>query len=218
MKRLKNRVRLYIIIALLIFSFSTVSYLHYVQIRTATSLDVYFSNQAETFVERLKLTVWGNTSRGKNILNTFNKEEFSVITPRLLMLNGKRHYFYNSKILESASSGAMVKYVGQFTIYIGLYHSSELNDVNHRRIVSYMDFSIPEDEFIHILIDELVSRYWEGKFFIEGEASIQEERDAWNAAEEAVKAYYNNNKYFVRVHSSQPPGYGPSSDKYIKIQ
>ena len=210
MKRLKNRVRLYITIALLIFSFSTVSYLHYAQIRTATSLDVYFSNQAETFIERLKLTVWGNTSRGKIILNTFNKEEFSVITPRLLMIKGERHYLYNSNILESASSGAMIKYVGQFTIYIGLYHSSELNDVSDRRIVSYMEFAIPEDE--------LVSRYWEGKFFIEGEASIQEERDAWNAAEEAVKAYYNDSKYFVGVHSSQPPGYGPSSDKYIKIQ
>ena len=58
-----------------------------------------------------------------------------------------------------------------------------------------MDYAIPEDEFIHILIDELVSRYWGGVFFVDGEAPVQEEQDAWRASEEAVKAYYYDSSY-----------------------
>ena len=75
-----------------------------------------------------------------------------------------------------------------------------------------------QDEFIHVLIDELASRVQRGAYFVNGEASNQEEIDAWNAAEEAVKAYYGDNGHYVMGMSSEPPTYGEDNKFYREIQ
>jgi hypothetical protein len=182
-----------------------------------TNLDEYYDKSAYLVVERLKQTEWGRSYRGKMILSAYRHGELRVIVPHKIVINGHEYYSFENSILNSSASGMLEKSQGMYRIYIGLYHVSELKHKNVR-LLRYADYVIPEDEFIHILIDELLSRYQLGTFFINGEASHQEELDAWEAAEEAVKAYYDDENYKVNGLSSSPPKYGPDNPYYIQVR
>ena len=211
-KSFRCRVRFYVILLLSILSMSTYFFVFYQRADYQSSVDIYYATKARRIIEDLKNTEWGKGDRGQKILGSFKEKELRIAMPKLVYINNKKHYTYDRDIVEGPSCGLTLKNKGVFTIYISTYHLSELSE--NRKIIVYADSGIPEDEFISILVDELLSRYWEGKYFVDGEASIQEEIDAWNASEEAVKAYYRDDNYKVNYHSGQPPSYGPSNPSY----
>lgn len=213
----KTKVRFYTFVSLLVATILTTVYLNFIKTDDSTTVDHHYAKNAELIVDQLKMTQWGKTSRGKKILSAFHIEEVRIITPFKVTVNGNDHYAYRHDIIGSASSGAMVKEHGQYQILIGVYHIKDLSS-SEKRLIRYMDYAIPEDEFIHILVDELTSRRLEGMYFVDGEASQEEELDAWRASEEAVKAYYGDPSYQIKEFSHSCPKYGPSNEKYQEIQ
>jgi hypothetical protein len=214
--KFKTKVRFYTFITLLSATILTTIYLSFIKTDNSTTLDHHYGKSAELIVERLSLTDWGRTSRGRKILSAFHLDEIRIVVPHSIQVNDKIYYQYDDDVINSASSGAMVKYQGSYTIYIGVYHISEIQ--NKSQLIRYMDYAIPEDEFIHVLIDELLSRHQRGVYFVDGEASWQEEIDAWNASEEAVRSYYSDDHYQVDGMSHAFPKYGPITDNYIEVK
>jgi hypothetical protein len=212
-----TKVRVYVFGFLIIAASFTSYYLNAIKHDDRNEIDRFFGDQAEFVVQKLKKTDWGKTSRGRKVLSAFRTEEIRVIWPARIRVGEHSHYYINSDFVNGASSGVMTIENGIYRIYIGIYHESEIK-VRRTRIIQKGEYVMPEDEFVHVLVDELVSRAQRGLYFVHGEASKQEELDAWNAAEEAVKAYYNNPYYFVDGLSASPPKYGPNNPFYRKIQ
>ena len=212
----KTKIRTCVFGFLLLSGISIYFYTGLLNVDDRTSVDKYYGEQAEEIVKKLKKTDWGKSSRGKKILNAFATSEIRIITPSKIMYKDKEYSIYEGKILNSPAEGMMAIERGVFRIYISVYDENDLDiDV---KTIDYMNYKIPEDEFIHILIDELLSRHQRGYFFIDGEASRQEEEDAWLAAEEAVKAFYDDDSYSVRGLSHGFPNYGPNNIFYMMVR
>jgi len=193
-------------------------YTGFLNVDDRTSLDNFYADRSEYIVNKLKETEWGKTSRGKKILRSFDRTELRFITPQKMVTNnGIIYYSYENSVLNGPAEGMMAIEQGVFRIYISLYN---INDKSLRKDVKtfdYLEFSIPEDELVHILVDELLSRYHAGNFFVDGEASVQEEQDAWRASEEALQAYYDDPEYKIGFSFSEPK-YGASNIFYRKVE
>ena len=214
----RNKVRFYTSLLLIISGVTIIFYTSILNVDDRTTVDKFYGNEAKTLIESLKNTEWGNSSRGRKILSAFREEEIRVVTPTEIRINSSSHYTYDNGILSGPAEGMMSVEKGVFRIHISLYNKYDDSSIPNGKTIEFMDFSISEDEFIHILVDELLSRHQRGYFFVEGEASEQEEMDAWLAAEEAVKAYYRNENYSVIGLSNSSPRYGPDNRLYIKVR
>jgi hypothetical protein len=214
----KNKVRFYVALGLGIAGVIILIYTSFLNVDDRTNVDKFYGSEATRIVKELKNTKWGKSSRGRKILAAYREKEIRIITPKKIKHNENVYYSYEDDVLLGPAEGMMAIEQGVFRIYISVYNKNDGSLKEGVKTIDFMEFRIPEDEFIHILVDELLSRHQRGFFFVDGEASWQEEIDAWEAAEESVQAYYNDENYVVYGFSQMPPNYGPDNDFYMRVR
>jgi hypothetical protein len=170
----------------------------------------YFRSECLVITERLIAQNWHGEC-GNKILSNSIAIEFEL--PYMLKVGNSVHHTYKEK--EFFGGGEGIYLVGPpEKIKISLYPITEL-DSYEKDVLRYGSYGIKRSELVHILIDELVSASMKGEQFINGEASKQEELEAWRLAESALCCFYNHR---VKIPASySKPQYGPNNPNYRSV-
>jgi hypothetical protein len=213
-----------IISLLIIFSLSFLAYYYYTP--TRGEVQDYFRKECEIINKRLLAQKWYGEC-GEKILKNNVAIEFEI--PHMVKAGRRVLYVYEDEDFHSGGEGMYISGPPE-RIKISLYHINELTNqktyVNiggekvlgtfiPNDILSYGNYGIPRSELLHVLIDELVSASMEGKQFVNGSASKQEELNAWILAENALKTFYGN-KMEIPASFSKPQ-YGPNNTSYVEV-
>ena len=200
--KVKVRISYFLIIILLSIGVKNVYFPSQDQIQKS------FRSECEVIIDRLIAQRWQGDS-GLKILNSRKDIILKFDLPEMVRSGNRISHKY--RYFWTGGEGMFV--VGPpKVIIISLYPKRRLEG---NSILSYGGYGIDRDELIHVLIDELVSASMGGEQFVDGEASCQEEREAWELAEDALDFFHG--KDIVIPASFSPPVYGVDNKNYISV-
>lgn len=179
---------------------------------------IHFLNEVDTIKTRLIERKWLGEC-GEKILK--NKIRITFSLPKKKKVGNRIVFIYDEDYFNDGGEGIYFSKPND-EIKISLYQKkqfyakfkSQLENIKKNDIIQYGDYCILRAELIHVLIDELVSASMEGKQFIDGGASRQEEFEAWYLAEKALKSFYKNSDKIFYFNYSKP-NYGKDNFNYI---
>lgn len=170
----------------------------------------YFRSECKVITDRLIAQNWYGKC-GNKILSNSITIEFEL--PHMIKVGNTISHTYNEKDFFGGGEGMYL--VGPpEKIKISLYPIVDLNSQG-KDVLRYGSYGIKRSELVHVLVDELVSASMKGEQFINGEASKQEELEAWRLAESALCCFYNHR---VKIPASySKPQYGPNNPNYQSV-